>query len=77
MIIQSTRVYFEEKLQPRQIVIEDGKIKEVLPYGLVEGAKDYGDLLILPMGLAKYVASFNFLREFPPSSVCLQIKDFR
>lgn len=48
MIIQSTRVYFEEKLQPRQIVIEDGKIKEVLPYGLVEGAKDYGDLLILP-----------------------------
>ena len=48
MIIQSTRVYFEEKLQPRQVVIEDGKIKEVLPYGLMEGAKDYGDLMILP-----------------------------
>lgn len=48
MIIQSTKVYFEEKLQPRQIVIEDGKIKAVLPYGLKEGAVDYGNLLILP-----------------------------
>ena len=47
MIIQSTRVYFEEKLQPRQVVIEDGKIKDVLPYGLVEGAKDYCDMLII------------------------------
>ena len=48
MIIQSKRVYFEEKLQPRQVVIEDGKIKAVLPYGLKEGAVDYGDLMILP-----------------------------
>lgn len=48
MIIQSTRVYYEEKLQPRQVVIEDGKIKSVLPYGLLEGAVDYGDLMILP-----------------------------
>ena len=34
MIIQSKRVYFEEKLQPKQIRIEKDAITGVFPYGL-------------------------------------------
>lgn len=48
MIIQSKRVYFEEKLQPRQIKIEEGIIKDVYPYGLFEVDKDYDNLIIMP-----------------------------
>ena len=48
MIIQSTMVYFEEKLQPRQIEIKKDKITAVYPYGLFKADKDYGDLIIMP-----------------------------
>ncbi len=48
MIIQSRNVYYEEKLQPKQIKIVKDKIEAVYPYGLFKTDKDYGDLLILP-----------------------------
>lgn len=48
MIIQSTRVYFEEKLQPKQIAIENGKIIGVWPYNLKTPDVDYGTHMILP-----------------------------
>ncbi len=48
MIIQSKNVYFEEKLQPKQIEIKDDKIIGVYPYGLFKADKDYKDLIIMP-----------------------------
>ena len=48
MIIQSKNVYFEEKLQPLQVEITDGKISRVLPYGFKKADKDYGENWILP-----------------------------
>lgn len=48
MIIQSKRVYFEEKLQPRQIKIEGDTITGVYPYGLFKADKDYGDKIVMP-----------------------------
>ena len=48
MIIQSTMVYYEERLQPKQIEIKKDRITNVYPYGLFKVDKDYGDLLILP-----------------------------
>jgi len=48
MIIQSRRVYFEEKLQPLQIEIEDGIIKNVFKYNQFKTDYDYQDLMILP-----------------------------
>ena len=48
MIIQSKRVYFEEKLQAKQIKIEKDKIVGVYPYGLFKADKDYGNLIIMP-----------------------------
>jgi len=48
MIIQSKNVYFEEKLQPKQIKIEKGVIEGVYPYGLFKVDKDYKDLIVMP-----------------------------
>ncbi len=48
MIIQSKSVYFEEKLQPLQVEITDGKISRILPYGFKKADKDYGENWILP-----------------------------
>ncbi len=48
MIIQSKRVYHDERIEPHQIKIEDDKIVAVLPYGLEEADKDYGEALIMP-----------------------------
>lgn len=48
MIIQSKNVYFEEKLQPRQIRIEGDIITGVFPYGLFKVDVDYKDLIIMP-----------------------------
>ena len=48
MIIQSKRVYFEEKLQPKQIEINKDKIVGVYPYGLYKVDKDYGNLIVMP-----------------------------
>lgn len=48
MIIQSKRVYFEERLQPKQIEIKEDKIIGVYPYGLYKVDKDYKGLIIMP-----------------------------
>ncbi|MBR0386026.1 MAG: N-acetylglucosamine-6-phosphate deacetylase [Erysipelotrichaceae bacterium] len=48
MIIQSTNVYYDEKLQPKQLEIKDGKIKTILPYGTKTADNDYGDNWIIP-----------------------------
>ena len=48
MIIQSRNVYFDEILQPLQVEFENGKITNILPYGMKEADRDYGDNWILP-----------------------------
>jgi len=48
MIIQSKKVYFEEKLQPLQIEIKDDNIYEIYQYNQFKVDVDYGDLMILP-----------------------------
>ena len=48
MIIQSKFVYYEEKLQPKQIEIRKDMITGVYPYGQYKVDKDYGELIILP-----------------------------
>ncbi len=48
MIIQSKNVYFDEKLQPLQVEIKGNKITAILPYGLKEADRDYGENWILP-----------------------------
>ena len=48
MIIQSKCVYYEERLQPKQIEIKKDKIIGVYPYGLFKVDKDYGELIIMP-----------------------------
>ena len=48
MIIQSKRVYFNEKLQPLQVEIKDNKIVNVLPYGCAEDVLDYDNAIVLP-----------------------------
>lgn len=48
MIIQSKKVYFEEKLQPKQIEIKKDSIVGVYPYGMFKVDKDYKDLIIMP-----------------------------
>ncbi len=48
MIIQSRNVYFEEKLEPKQIRIEGDTITGVFPYNLFKADEDYGDLIVMP-----------------------------
>ena len=48
MIIQSKRVYYDEKLQPLQLKIEDGKIVDIYAYGQFKANKDYKDNIIMP-----------------------------
>lgn len=48
MIIQSKYVYYEERLQPKQIEIKKDRIVGVYPYGQYKVDKDYKNLLILP-----------------------------
>ena len=48
MIIQSRNVYYDEKLQPLQVEFENGKIVNILPYGMKKADRDYGDNWILP-----------------------------
>ena len=48
MIIQSKNVYFEERLEPRQIRIEGDTITGVFPYDLFKVDVDYKDLIIVP-----------------------------
>lgn len=48
MIIQSSRVWFANLFSPAQLVIEDGKIADILPYGTRTPDQDYGDRRIVP-----------------------------
>jgi len=48
MIIQSQNVWLNEKLQPAQIEIEDGIIKNVFSYGKKKADIDYQEKWILP-----------------------------
>ena len=48
MIIQSKNVYYDEKLQPLQLEIRDGRIANILPYGLKEADRDYQENWIIP-----------------------------
>ncbi|MBR5755580.1 MAG: N-acetylglucosamine-6-phosphate deacetylase [Erysipelotrichaceae bacterium] len=48
MIIQSRCVYYEEKLQPKQIEIKGDRITGVYPYGTFKADKDYKDLIVMP-----------------------------
>lgn len=48
MIIQSKQVWVGDQFFPFQLEIEDGKIKEMYPYGTKEVDKDYGELRIVP-----------------------------
>ena len=48
MIIQSKRVYFEEKLQPLQLKIENGKIVDIYPYKQFKVDKDYKNNIVMP-----------------------------
>lgn len=48
MIIQSKKVYFEEKLQPKQIEIKGDKITNIYPYGLFKADVDYKDNIVMP-----------------------------
>ena len=47
-IIQSKNVYVDELLQPLQLVLEDGKISDILPYNALTPTDDYGENWILP-----------------------------
>ena len=48
MIIQSKKVYFEEKLQPKQIKIQKDTIVGVFNYGTYKVDVDYGNNIIMP-----------------------------
>jgi len=63
MIIQSKRVYFEEKLQPKQIEIKDGKIVGIYPYGLFKADKDYQDLIVMPGLVDIHNHGYNLLES--------------
>ena len=48
MIIQSKKVYYEEKLQPKQIEIKKDLIVGVYPYNTKKVDVDYGNLIVMP-----------------------------
>ena len=48
MIIQSRKMYYEESFKPLQLVIEKGKITNILPYDSLKADVDYGENKILP-----------------------------
>lgn len=74
MIIQSKKVYFEEKLQPQQIEIKGDKIIGVYPYGLYKADVDYKDFIVMPglidvhnhgyNGLESNTATRKWLKEW-------------
>jgi len=74
MIIQSKKVYFEEKLQPKQIEIRQDRIVGVYPYGLFKADVDYKDLIVMPglidvhnhgyNGLESNTATRKWLKEW-------------
>lgn len=84
MIIQSKRVFIENKLVPAQLLIEEGKIKKILDYGKEPVDADYGNDRILPGFYDVHTHGFegfdtndgtsdglrHWLRELPKEGVC-------
>ncbi len=60
MIIQSKRVYFEEKLQALQIKIENQIIKDIYKYNQFKVDVDYGDDIIMPGLIDIHNHGYNF-----------------
>ncbi len=48
MILQSKKVWMADRFVPAQVVVEEGKIAEILPYGAKQPDIDYGQQWILP-----------------------------
>lgn len=48
MLIQSKKVWIADQFTPAVIEVEDGKIKDILPYGSKPADVDYGDKRIVP-----------------------------
>ncbi len=48
MILQSRRVWLGGQFFPAQLLVEEGVIKRVYPYGERKAEEDYGDLRLLP-----------------------------
>lgn len=48
MILQSKKVWMADRFVPAQVVVEEGKIAEILPYGTKQPDVDYGQQWILP-----------------------------
>ena len=48
MVIQSKRVWTAGQFIAAQVVVDDGKITDVLPFGTLPVDRDYGNKRILP-----------------------------
>lgn len=48
MLIQSKKVWIADQFTPAMIEVENGKIKDILPYGSKPADEDYGDKRIVP-----------------------------
>ena len=48
MVIQSENVWINERFSPAALWVEDGKIKEIMPYGSTKADVDYGKSRIFP-----------------------------
>ncbi|MEG0076543.1 N-acetylglucosamine-6-phosphate deacetylase [Anaerorhabdus sp.] len=59
MIIQSSRIWLDEKFTPAQLEIKDGKIIAIHEYKQHEVDEDYGDKKILPGLLDIHAHGFN------------------
>lgn len=59
MIIQSTRVYIDEKYQPVQLVLEGGKIIRIQEYNKDVADRDYGDHRIIPGLIEMHAHGYN------------------
>lgn len=59
MILQSTRVYIDEKYQPVQLVIQDGKIERIQEYGKEPVDRDYGNHRIIPGLIEMHAHGYN------------------
>ena len=59
MIIQSKKVYFEEKLQSLQVEIKNDRIVGIYTYNQFKADKDYGNLQILPGLIDSHVHGYD------------------
>lgn len=48
MYLQSERMWIEETFKPAILRIDDGKIRNILPYGSIEKVVDYGNAMVFP-----------------------------